>query len=118
MPEDLCVETYLNAVALRRPTKKLRHTEFVNMAILQTLEGKDVPRLIEMVRVQYKAISDSLSKIEQAAEHNAVTDETAVEIATIIAQAATQTEELALQGDSTRWGEYTPKALHEGDRIN
>jgi len=85
---------YIEAVAKR---KSQDPSGRVNIAILACLEGDDVPRLLEIIRIQ----DEALRKIAQFDSENPTATEDDISTAKI---AVLRTESIASEGSTSRWG--------------
>lgn len=88
------LDKYMLAVAQRKARD--RKQGFVNVAVLIQLEDKDVPLLLEIIRVQHEALV--------SIEAEPLGDEGGLHSTARIA--LRKVEELAATGSSERWGAY------------
>ena len=93
------IDKYTTAVACRKAYDSKRGR--VNIAILMELEDNDIPRLLEIIRVQ----DFSLRKIKEHAEDDS-------EEFGYAERALLKVEELAAAGSSARWGGPEPQEIN------
>lgn len=89
------LELYTTAVASRRATNKEKNT--VNYAVVSQLENDDIPRCLEIIRVQQKAIDYFLGHDE----------ETELDVADALKSLRVlneRVEALAAEGSRNDWG--------------
>lgn len=96
------IDAYVMAVAQRRALDK---NNGVNVAVLMQLEKDDIPRLLEIIRVQKKGLDQCLS----IASDDEDEDDTIAEMGKICAVAHLKAEELAEHGSKARWGAFPEK---------
>lgn len=87
------LETYTIAVAQRKAISRKMSGQSVNYAIVAQIEEKDIPVLLEIIRVQNEALED----LKEEGDGNGTARRAVIKV-----------EELAASGSSARWG------THEG----
>ena len=96
------LDLYVDAVSRRRA---LDPRGGVNVAVLMVIENNDVPRLLEIIRLQDQAIRKI---IDRATENEDVplTGTDADFMAQFAAATHLRVEEIAAHGSKARWGDY------------
>lgn len=94
------LEKYTTAVAIRKSIDRTSGVK-VNVAVLLELEDQDVPRMLEIIRLQAEALDTVITHGE---EEGRETEDDFVEVL----KAQIKVEELAAQGSKARFGEYVP----------
>ena len=106
------LDHYVDAVGRRHA---LTPNGGVNVAVLMVLEREDVPRLLEVIRLQDQAIRQI---IDRATEHDDVplTGTDADFMAQWAAATHLKVEELCAHGSKARWGEYVEEQKGNGSK--
>lgn len=98
------IKAYTDAVALRKAIEKKNQQQVVNHAVLYQLEGDDIPRLLEIIRIQDNALRAIIDLVEtenmELESHHA---DTAVRTA---AAAHLRCEDIASEGSTKKWGDF------------
>lgn len=98
------LEKYSNAVATRKSIDRTSGVK-VNVAVLLELEDQDVPRMLEIIRLQAEALQ---TVINHGEEEGRETEDDFV----AVLEAQIKVEELAAQGSKARFGAYVPGNGH------
>lgn len=92
------IELYTNAVASRKAIRTDKKT--INFAIASQLEENDIPRLIEIIRIQAKGIAKVLDFVIEEEFNSDIAEEMGVACSI----AHLKAEEIAAEGSKKKWG--------------
>jgi hypothetical protein len=100
------IDKYIKAVSERKSINRKHATVQVNYAVVTQLEDKDIPLLLEMLKVSVRALESVISIQEDIdnGEKQCLTHEPEEEMAIICATAYVKTTELAQMGSKAKWG--------------
>lgn len=101
------LQKYTDAVAKRKAITRKISGQSVNYAIVSQLEENDIPLLLEVIRLQDKALEGiiGLEGLDSDGNPRVPEDDEAYRCAL---RCRIKVSELAASGSSAKWGEYEP----------
>lgn len=106
------IEKYLAVVSKRKSIDRKQRTVQVNYAILSQLEEKDIPLLIEIIKVQSRALEAVIELGEDVDGGQVLTQPLEEIVVGLCANAYVKSSELAELGNTKRWGGATDEYAH------